>query len=193
MRRHYFANITLIDDWVGRIVEAIEKAGELDNTVFVFTSDHGDCLGDHGLVYKFSSHYDAVARVPLVFAGPGVSTIGERDQLVELIDLGPTLLDLAGLGPLDGASGISIRPLLEGEDTELHETVFSEQGPRIMARTREWKLIFYPGEPYGELYNLTNDPDELHNLYDSHECESARGDMVERMLHWMGTTQQEGL
>ena len=186
MRRHYFANITLIDDWVGRIVEAIEKTGELDNTLFVFTSDHG-------LVYKFSSHYDAVARVPLIFAGPGVSSIGERDQLVELIDLGPTLLDLAGLGPLDGASGISIRPLLEGEDTELHETVFSEHGPRIMARTRKWKLIFYPGEPYGELYNLTNDPDELHNLYDSPECELARSSMVERMLHWMATTQQESL
>ena len=190
MRRHYFANITLIDDWVGKIVEAIEAAGEIDNTLFVFTSDHGDCLGDHGLVYKFSSHYDAVARVPLVFAGPGVSAIGESDPLVELIDLGPTLLDFAGLGPLDGASGSSVRPLLEGEDTELHETVFSEHGPRVMARTKEWKLIFYPGEPYGELYSLTDDPNELHNLYDNQECETARRDMVERMLHWVGTTRQ---
>lgn len=188
MRRHYFANITLIDDWVGKIVESIEAAGELDNTLFVFTSDHGDCLGDHGLVYKFSSHYDAVARVPLVFAGPGVSAIQEREQLVELIDLGPTLLDLAGLEPLDGASGVSLRPLLQGQSEELHETVFSEYGPRIMARTQEWKLVFYPGEPYGELYHMTDDPDELHNLYDSPDHASARHQMVERMLHWMGTT-----
>ena len=65
MRKHYYANITQIDDWVGEIVAAVEARGQLDNTVFVFTSDHGDCLGDHHQVYKFSSHYDAVARVPL--------------------------------------------------------------------------------------------------------------------------------
>ena len=76
MRRHYYANITAIDDWVGAMVAAIDERGELDNTVFVFTSDHGDCLGDHHQVYKFSSHYDSVARVPLVFAGPGVERLG---------------------------------------------------------------------------------------------------------------------
>ena len=108
--------------------------------------------------------------------------------MVELIDLGPTLLDLAGLQPLDNASGISVRPLLEGERTELHETVFSEHGPRIMARTREWKLIYYPGESYGELYNLADDPDELYNQYDAPDHASARHEMAERMLHWMGTT-----
>ena len=82
MRKHYYANITLMDDWVGRIVAAVEAKGQLDNTLFVFTSDHGDCLGDHHQVYKFSSHYDPVARVPLVLAGPGVETVGESDPLV---------------------------------------------------------------------------------------------------------------
>jgi arylsulfatase A-like enzyme len=69
MRKHYYANITQIDDWVGAIVNVVEARGQLENTVFVFTSDHGDCLGDHHQVYKFSSHYDSVARVPLVVAG----------------------------------------------------------------------------------------------------------------------------
>jgi arylsulfatase A-like enzyme len=73
MRKHYYANITLMDDWVGKMVATLEHRGQLDNTVIVFTSDHGDCLGDHDQVYKFSSHYDSVARVPLVCAGPGYS------------------------------------------------------------------------------------------------------------------------
>lgn len=188
MRKHYYANVTLIDDWVGKIVAEIEEKGELDNTIFVFTSDHGDCLGDHGLVYKFSSHYDSVARVPLVFAGPGVEQLGVQDPLVELIDLGPTVLDYAGLGPLEGASGVSVRSLLEGRRSPVHEIVFSEYGPRIMARTREWKLVFYPGETYGELYYLEEDPDELYNLYSDPRRALVRSDMVERMMHWYGET-----
>jgi len=191
MRKHYYANITLIDDWVGEIVAAVEARGQLDNTVFVFTSDHGDCLGDHHQVYKFSSHYDAVARVPLVWAGPGVEALGIGEALVELIDLGPTFLDMAGLEPLAGASGQSLRPLLEGGKGALHETVFSEYGARVMARTRDWKLVFYPGQPYGELYDLGADPDELYNLYDEPGSRTARGAMVERILHWYGATRMQ--
>ncbi|HAA74955.1 TPA: hypothetical protein DCE37_07550 [Candidatus Latescibacteria bacterium] len=189
MRRHYFANVSLVDDWVGKIVTAIEQKGQLDNTVFVFTSDHGDCLGDHGLVYKFSSHYDAVARVPLVFAGPGVSELGVQDSLVELIDLGPTFLELAGLDPLEGASGQTLTGLLGGDSVEIHDTVYSEHGPRIMARSCDWKLVFYPGETYGELYNLKEDPDELYNLYDDPAYQSHRLEMIERLAHWYTSTQ----
>ena len=195
MRRHYYANITAIDDWVGAIVAEIEARGELDNTVFVFTSDHGDCPGDHHQFYKFSSHYDSVARVPLVFAGPGVERLGVRDPLVELIDLGPTFLQIAGLGQLQGANGLPLQPLLQpskkGGVEALHETVFSEYGPRIMARTEGWKLVFYPGQVYGELYDLQRDPNELHNLYDDPGCAEARGDMVERMMHWWGSTPRQ--
>ena len=191
MRKHYYANITLIDEWVGKIVAEIEKKGALDNTIFVFTSDHGDCLGDHGLVYKFSSHYDSVARVPFVVAGPGVTELGIQDPLVELIDLGPTLLDYAGLGTLEGASGVSVRSLLEGNRSPIHDIVFSEHYPRIMARTKEWKLVFYPGEVYGELYYLEEDPDELYNLYSDPKRALVRSDMVERMMHWYGETRMQ--
>jgi len=188
MRRHYYANVTLMDEWVGRIAAALEERGQLDNTILVFTSDHGDCLGDHHQVYKFSSHYDSVARVPLVFAGPGVERLGIREPLVELIDLGPTLLDLAGLEPLEGASGQSIRPLLEGLEEPAHDAVFSEHGPRVMVRTHEWKMVVYLGEAYGELYHLSEDPDELHNRYDEPGAQAARQMLTERMMHWYGTT-----
>ena len=188
MRRHYYANVTLMDGWVGEIAAALDERGQLDNTILVFTSDHGDCLGDHHQVYKFSSHYDSVARVPLVFAGPGVARLGVRDPLVELIDLGPSLLDLAGLEPLEGASGQSIRPLLEGCEEPARDAVFSEHGPRVMVRTREWKMVAYLGAPYGELYHLSEDPDELRNQYDEPGCQAARQMLMERMMHWYGTT-----
>ncbi len=188
MRRHYYANVTLMDDWVGKMVTTLEARGQLENTVIVFTSDHGDCLGDHHQVYKFSSHYDSVARVPLVLAGPGVEALGVRDPLVESIDLGPTFLQMAGLAPLEGASGRALQPLLSGEDAELHDCVFSEHAARVMARTTEWKLVLYLGQDYGELYDLRDDPDELNNLYDNAGAQEARRLMVEHTMHWYGTT-----
>ncbi len=191
MRKHYYANITLMDDWVGKMVATLEQRGQLDNTAIVFTSDHGDCLGDHDQVYKFSSHYDSVARVPLVFAGPGVERLGVSDLLVEAIDLGPTFLQMAGLAPLAGASGKALQPLLAGEDVELHDCVFSEHGLRVMARTQDWKLVLYLGEEYGELYDLQQDPDELYNLYDNQNRREARRRMVERTMHWYGTTRMQ--
>jgi len=112
-----------------------------------------------------------------------------RDPLVELIDLGPTFLELAGLGELERASGVSLGPLLRGGAEVLRETVFSEYGPRVMARTEDWKLVFYPGEEYGELYQLDRDPEELYNLYAMEEYAGVRGEMVERMMDWYGTTQ----
>ena len=135
-------------------------------------------MGDHHQVYKFSSHYDSVARVPLVMAGPGVEALGVRESLVELIDLGPTLLDLAGLEPLYDASGQSLCALLSGENEALHEVVFSEHGPRVMARTHEWKLVFYPGQSYGELYDVQQDPGELYNHYDDPLYAEAQRQMV---------------
>ncbi len=191
MRKHYYANVTVIDDWVGRIVNMVEERGQLDNTLFVFTSDHGDCLGDHHQVYKFSSHYDSVARVPLICAGTGVKHKGVRDPLVELIDLGPTFLELAGLEPLEGASGKSLRSLLKGGDEEIHEAVYSEYGQRIMERTHEWKLVFYIGEAYGELYDLSTDPDELINLFGEPAYQTERQVLIERMMDWYSSTRMQ--
>ncbi|MHB9026195.1 MAG: sulfatase family protein [Armatimonadota bacterium] len=192
MRRHYYANIMLIDEWVGRIVAELERQGQLENTVFLFTSDHGDCLGDHGSVYKFTTHYDSVVRVPLIFAGPGVQPQGRNDALVELIDLGATVLELAGLPVLAGMDGRSLCPLLQGEQVELHEAVYSECPPRrFMVRTREWKLVYYPGKPYGELYHLAEDPNELHNRYTSPAHAETRHVLEERLLTWMTETRMK--
>ena len=170
---------------------SMDALGQLENTLFVFTSDHGDCLGDHGLVYKFATHYDPVVRVPLVFAGPGVAALGVEDPLVESIDLGPTLLDLTGIAPPEGMHGRSIRALLEGDRTPLHEVVYCEQGHRVMVRTTEWKLVYYLDQPWGELYHLVEDPDELHNLYETEAGRTKRYELEEQLLDWYGTTRYQ--
>ena len=188
MRRHYYANITLIDQWIGRLVDTVAARGQLDNTLFVFTSDHGDCLGDHHQVYKFWSHYDSVVRVPLVFAGPGVEALGCCDPLVEMIDLGPTFLDMADLETPSAMQGRSLCPHLAGTQQDGRALVFSEHGPRLMARSRDWKLIFYAGQPYGELYHLAADPDEVHNLYDHPDQQDIRLQLTEQLLDWYGAT-----
>ena len=117
--------------------------------------------------------------------------LGVSDLLVEAIDLGPTFLQMAGLAPLAGASGKALQPPLAGEDVELHDCVFPEHGVRVMARTQDWKLVLYLGEEYGELYDLQQDPDELYNLYDNQNLREARRRMVERTMHWYGTTRMQ--
>ena len=184
MRRHYYANVMVIDEWVGRIVDAVRERGQLDNTLFVFTSDHGDCLGDHHTVYKFTTHYESVVRVPLVVAGPGVVSRGIVSPLVELIDLGPTLLDLAGVEPDRRYRGQSLRPLLEGGSEEIHSAVYSERHSRVMIRTRRWKLVYYAGLAEGELYDMQSDPDELRNLYNSVGHQEVRAELQQRLLDW---------
>lgn len=184
LRRHYHANVMLIDDWVGRIVEAIDARGELDNTIFIFASDHGDALGDHEMIYKFATHYDSVVRVPFVWAGPGVATQGVHDALVELFDLGPTLLDIAGIEKPSQMQGRSLRPLLDGRAASYKDAVFSEHQHRIMIRTDRWKLVRYVGKAYGELYDMHADPEELRNLFEDGEHAGTRSELTGRLFDW---------
>lgn len=185
VRRHYHANVMLIDQWVGRIVEALKQRGQLDNTLIVFTSDHGEALWDHNLVYKFASHYESVVGVPFVAAGPGVAAQGVRASLVELIDLGPTLLDYAGVEPDTRMDGRTMRPVLEGDPASPHDAVFSSFKNRRMIRTARWKLVRYEGEPLGELYDLAADPDELINRWDDPTARPTRETLEQRLDNWL--------
>jgi len=186
VRRCYHANVMLIDRWVGRIVEALDRKGVLDETLIVFTSDHGEALWDHHLVYKFASHYDPVVGVPLLCAGPGVAALGAIDPLVELIDLGPTLLDFAGLEPTEGVDGRSFRPVLDATRAAHRDAVFSAYENRDMVRTRRWKLVRYLDGGIGELYDLEADPGELFNRWaeEAGEAAEARASLLARLAAW---------
>jgi len=137
----------------------------LDNTYIIYSSDHGEMLGDHGL-YTKSVAYEASLRVPLLVAGPGIARHQVSKSLVELIDLNPTICELAGVPVLQNIDARSIVPVLRG-DAETHrtETVSALRNFRCI-RTATHKLI----ENYNdvtELYDLENDPSELHNIAQS--------------------------
>jgi choline-sulfatase len=161
-RQQYCAATELIDDQIGEMLRALEERGMLDNTYIIYSSDHGEMLGDHGL-YTKSVAYEASLRVPLLVAGPGIAGNRISDSLIELIDLNPTICDLAGVPVLPRIDAKSIAPVLRGE-TETHrsETVSALRNFRCI-RTATHKLI----ENYNdvtELYDLENDTSELHNI-----------------------------
>ena len=163
-QRQYCAAIEAIDDQVGEILAAVERRGMTDNTYVIFASDHGEMLGDHGL-YTKSVPYEASVHVPLIVAGPNIEGGRVSDALVELIDINPTICDLAGVPPLSNIDAKSIVPILRGE-TEDHrtETVSAIHNFRCI-RTREHKFVANTND-INELYDLIADPREEHNIID---------------------------
>lgn len=163
-RRQYCGSIETIDDQVGLILETLERRDMLDSTIIVFTSDHGEMLGDHGLYSKFVA-YEPSLRVPLIVAGPGIRGGQVSDALVELIDINPTLCELVGLPPQERLDAISFVPVLQGASTEHRTEAVSAITNFRLVRTGRYKLIENYNE-ISELYDLENDPQELKNIAD---------------------------
>ena len=189
----YWAVITFIDYEVGRIIDVLKETGQYDDTIIVFTSDHGDMLGGHGLVTKgVGTSYEEVYNIPLIVKAPGATPGREDDQtLTGMVDLGPTLLDLCGVGPLEAAQGRSLRPVLEGTaDTDDWQDAYGEFfGQRFVYTQRivwhgDWKYVFSPGG-IDELYNLADDPHETLNLAEDEAHRETLRDMVKRMWRKM--------
>ena len=161
-RQQYCAATELIDDQIGKMLDALERRGMLNNTYIIYSSDHGEMLGDHGL-YTKSVAYEASLRVPLIIAGPGIMRPRISDALIELIDLNPTICKLAGVPALPNIDARSFAPVLwRGIAKHRTETVSALRNFRCI-RTETHKLI----ENYNditELYDLENDPAELYNI-----------------------------
>ncbi|MDW4497190.1 sulfatase-like hydrolase/transferase [Sulfitobacter sp. D35] len=193
MRAYYYANVELIDRQVGGILDALEKRGRMDNTIVVFTSDHGDNLGDHGLSQKWAP-YDQITRVPLIVSAPGRFAGGRSvDALVQLFDLGPTILEWAGLEPDPTFEAETLNPALEGAAFAGRDAVFCEQGGDVnmtgaslltMIRTETHKLVVFQGRSDGQLFDLAADPGETRNLWDDPEYAAVKTDLKDRLLDW---------
>ena len=191
LRRHYAANVTLIDEQVGRVLEALEHKGYLDNSVVLFMSDHGDCLGDHGHIQKWTM-YDAITRTPALIRAPEHLSAGTRvNELLQQMDLAPMLFELAGIEPPKG-SAVSALPVARGERPG-RDVVFAEHPADgllkevnfvTMVRTRDWKLVHYLDQPWGELYDLQNDPGEIRNLWSSNACKDVREELLATLRDW---------
>lgn len=165
VKRHYAANITVIDEEIGQIVSLLKTRGALDNTVIVFTADHGEMLGDHGLFQK-SIMYEGALRVPLFITLSGQQEGRTSSALAELVDLFPTFLELAGIeyerGVLDGRS---LCPQLEGVEKSHKPLQFSHLERSRMVFDGRYKLIDHANVGQ-ELYDLAQDPLELENRVD---------------------------
>ena len=186
---HYYGMVTFIDAQVGRIRQALHDTGLSERTIVVFTSDHGELLGDHGLLFKGPHHYDCLLRVPTIVALPNEQGQARRFKgLVEQIDLSSTLLDLCGVPLNEGMQGMSFARVLEGGETWRRDSVLVERKDLYWMvnmktiRTEEWKLTRYTGERYGELYDLSNDPGEVINRWDDAAYASTREELLELLL-----------
>ena len=207
-RRAYRAEITHIDHWLGRIMDALSARGLLENTIIVFTSDHGEMAGDHRLFDK-TSFYDASARVPLVIAGPGVTARGRSEALVETIDAGKTLCELCDVPPHDLDQGVSLAALLRGQTQSHRQNVYVEMGCDRMIFDGRHKLMW--GEPSADtrklgrlhlnkpvnippspprLFDLHEDPNELHNLAAEPSAKGLLCEMLAKLLVRTNANQQ---
>ncbi|MGB7326386.1 MAG: sulfatase-like hydrolase/transferase [Rubripirellula sp.] len=194
VQANYYAMIAQIDDQFARILDLLDQTGQRDNTVIIFTSDHGESLGDHGLMFKGCRFYEGLVRVPLIFSCParfqrGVIVSG----LVELLDLTSTLMDLCGLSCPDTMQGRSLLPVLRGEAdpnhlrTSVRSEYFDALDPHFtggtgtfgtMYRTERYKLCMYHNKSLGELYDLQEDPWEFNDLWDAADHQDIKHRLI---------------
>ncbi len=203
-----YGMVSMIDDSVGQILATLEKLGLADNTMIVYTSDHGDMMGDHGMILKGFMGFNGVFNVPLIWKVPGVTKPGVvSDSLVSAVDLAPTVLNLSNIDkgaiPLD-IQGIDITPVLKdpsekvrdaclievdesdirNKDPEIKDTLpFGNLDMRLKTIvTERYTLTVYNKlQGYGDLFDRKNDPDELNNLWDSNP--ELRHELVDKLLH----------
>lgn len=178
-----YGQIAYIDHEVGRMLIALQQLGLDENTIVIYISDHGDWLGDHGLILKGPMHYEGLLRVPMIVRGPGVRKEAAVEQPVSTLDLGPTFYDYGGAEPLLTQHGQSLRPLFESEgatrDFALNEWGLGPGRVGIAlelrtVRTRTHKMTVDLNSGAGELYDLMSDPGEKVNLFDDPAATETR-------------------
>ncbi len=194
--RHYRAMITLLDDQLGRLLEALERTGQAEDTLVVYTSDHGDYAGAHGLFAKGVPAFDEAYRVPFLVRWPaGIGRPGrEVDAFASLLDVGPTFLEAAGAPPLRAVHGRSLLPWLCGEAPRDwpeafhgeflgHENFYTQR----LVRTRRHKYVWNAFD-YDELYDLEADPQEMVNRASDPACDGVRRELIRRLWDWVEAT-----
>jgi arylsulfatase A-like enzyme len=201
VRAAYWAMCDLIDDQVGRILDALEQSGQREETIVIFMSDHGEMLGDHGIYLKGPYFYEPAIRVPLIISWPGEFPPREDHSLVELTDIAPTLLEAAGLPPHPGMQGHSLLARLRGETeaAPAREDVYCEYynampwhrdpTPQMtMVRTERYKIAVDHADSGGELYDLEADPAETHNRWEDPSYAEIKTGMLLRLSNRMAFT-----
>jgi arylsulfatase A-like enzyme len=185
--------VTMIDDQVGRMVAALKESGQFENTVIIFNSDHGDYLGDFDLLLKGALPMRSVTRVPMIWSDAGQATVARTDAMANTLDMSASILERAGLAPYNGIQGQSFLKCLTS-DAPHRDDLFMEYndgGSRLgfqpaarvrSLRNKEWRFTTFQTEDWGELYDLTNDPNETHNLWDDPSYSAVKATLSLRMI-----------
>ena len=191
-----FGAITMVDDGIAKVLASLEASGQADNTVVIFTSDHGDMFGDHGLILKMFAHYDGCIRVPFTISGPGIDA-GKSNSLICSLDLGDTILDLCDVDGYYGSQGKSLVPVLDDPTIELRDDILIEEDqirdglnagvqPRMRTLiTKDARITRYQNLDRHDLYDLDNDPDECENKWLDSDATSLRREMSDRLTESM--------
>ena len=177
----YYGLITHMDFEIGRVLEALERTGEADNTLVVFAADHGLALGSHGLLGK-QNLYEHSTRAPLFLVGRDIPQSVSSTALVYLMDLFPTLAELAGISLTEPVDGQSLVPILRGQEDEARDSIYTAYEDVMRAvRGPRWKLIRYPHINRTQLFDLESDPHEMNDLA-SHPDQGSRIEALTALL-----------
>jgi len=184
-----YGSISMIDDGIGRVLAHLKSVGLADDTIVIFTSDHGDYMGDHGLMLKLLLHYQGILRVPFIWHDPAALVDGKVDAgLASSIDISATILARAGIQPFNGMQGrdlFSTTPppaIIVEEDSQRVMTGFDRPQRVRTVVTETHRMSLREGEDWHELYDLEVDPYELDNIYDSAKASGIRATLTETML-----------
>jgi len=190
-----YQTVALIDHNIGEILASLDKLGYNDNTIVIYTSDHGDLMGDHGMVFKGPSQFNGVFQIPMIWKVPGISHLTVSDSLISSIDIPKTILNLLNISeryhPPD-MQGYDMTPVLRNADDKVRDCCLIENdeevGP-IKARlrhliTERYKLSVYEGfENIGDLFDRKRDPNEINNLWYKKEFNGIKFEMINKLLH----------
>ncbi len=186
----YYAVVSHMDAQIGRIVEAIDRAGKTDSTIVVFCSDHGLAMGSHGLRGK-QNMYEHTIRVPMIFAGPNIPVGKKVEGLAYLRDIFPTICELSGI-EVPAVDGKSQVPVIQGNRESLYEfAVGYFRDSQRMIRTQRWKLIQYPLVERTQLFDLANDPFEMTNLSGQPKYRSTSEALSKKLTQWLANHSEQ--
>ncbi|MCW5966074.1 MAG: sulfatase-like hydrolase/transferase [Bryobacterales bacterium] len=182
----YYAMISEVDAQIGRVLDALDASGQVENTIVIFAGDNGLAVGQHGLLGK-QSMYEHSIRVPMVLAGPGIPAGETRDAMVYLSDLFATMCDLAGLSVPDTVEGSSLLPVIRNH-TKLRDSIFvAYRDFQRCVKTERWKLILHnvKGTETVQLFDMQDDPQELRNLASLPEHATTVAELRQQLAAWM--------
>ncbi len=190
--RRYWGYCSYLDRQIGRVFAALRDTGQWDNTIVVFTSDHGDMLAGHGMIFKLGTcGYEELYRVPTLVRIPGVTRPGSRtDALASNVDFVPTLVEAAGLAAPDGMDGLSLVPLLRSERDTHRDIIFSDcSDSSLICRDKQHKFVLnWRNRDIDELYDLDADPGEMRNLAYEDAHKATADALRARVLDWTRDT-----